>query len=409
MGRRARTRREFVSAALRSGVAALAAGALPTRIAARGSGHGSPLGVLARSPGGETAGRSSDQTPRRVGTVPFDVEWDAAFNEPIGSGLAGRVVHDLSSLSGDAPVTPTEHFFVRTARPDGLRSTDDWTIAVRGLVREPFQLSLDELLPRTVSQGVHLLECSGNPRRRSFGLMSACEWSGIPVAEVLERTRPGRRAARVLIGGFDEHSVAGGGIPGASWIFDPAELEAAGAFFATHMNGEPLPDDHGYPVRLFVPGWYGCTAAKWVDRIEWVEDTAPATGQMREYASRTGNDGRPELAREYRPATLDLAAMPVRVERWAAADETFYRVVGIAWGGQRLVDTLEIRFGDELPWRRVEGFEHRNLRTWNLWSHVWRPAAPGSYTIRLRVPDPDVPTRRIDRGYYDRTVTLDEV
>ena len=61
------------------------------------------------------------------------------------------------------------------------------------------------------------------------------------------------------------------------------------------------------------------------------------------------------------------------------------------------------------PWIPIEGFEHRDVTTWNLWSYTWRPTRPGSYAIRLRVPDSPVPTRRIDRGYYDRTVTIEEI
>lgn len=380
-----RTRRDFLSTALRGGAMTMAAGSLP---------------------GWPFDGGGSQGGAVQIGTVDFDVEWGQAFDEPISQGLGGRVIRRLSTLTPDTLITPNEHFFVRTARPGLLGSTDNWRIAVGGMVDEPSPLALDPLLSLTESQGVHLLECSGNPRRRSFGLMSACEWSGIPVVEVLERTRPLSSATRVLIGGFDEHSGVGGGIPGASWVFDPADLEAAGAFFATHMNGERLPDDHGYPVRLFIPGWYGCAAAKWVDRIEWVDDTAPATEQMKEYASRTGTDGVPELARDYARGEMDLAALPVRVEKWSANGGLYYRVVGIAWGGKQTVDRLEIRFGEDAAWMPVEDFEHRAVTTWNLWSHTWRPAGTGSFTIRLRVPDTGVATRRIDRGYYDRTVTI---
>lgn len=391
-----RTRREFLSAALRGGAATIAASSVPGWPAWR-RGESDRYGALAQA--GAT----------QLGMVPFDVEWSQVFDEPISQGLGGRVIHKLSTLTPDTLITPNEHFFVRTAKPALLGSTENWQIAVGGLVDEPTNLALDPLLSLAESQGVHLLECSGNPRRRSFGLMSACEWGGMSAVDVLELTRPLSRATRVLIGGFDEHSGRGGGIPGASWIFDPADLEAAGAFFATHMNGERLPDDHGYPVRLFIPGWYGCAAAKWVDRIEWVDDTAAATEQMKEYASRTGNDGIPELARDYTPGEMDLAAMPVRIEKWLAAGEIFYRVIGIVWGGKRSVDRLEIRFGEGAPWVFVEDFEHRSVETWNLWSHTWRPAGAGSYTIRTRVPDTSVPTRRIDHGYYDRTVTITEV
>ena len=374
-------RRQFIDSTLRGGAALGAAAWLPANLLQSGA--------------------------TRVGTVPFDVEWSEAYNTPIGDGLNGRVIYRLADLTPETMVTPNDSYFVRTAKPALLPPTDNWHIRVDGLVDEPFDLALDPLLAEAESQGVHVLECSGNPRRRSFGLLSACEWGGIPVVDVLERTRPSAAATQVLISGFDRHNSRGGGVPGASWVFDPADLEAAGAFFATHMNGVRLPDDHGFPVRLYIPGWYGCAAAKWVDRIEWLDDDAPATSQMKEYASRTGNEGIPELARDYVKGEMDLAAMPVRIEKWQEGGEVFYRAVGIVWGGKQTIDRLEIRFGENAAWQPVEDFTHESIATWNLWSQRWKPEAAGSYTIRLRVPESNVPTRRIDRGYYDRTVTIE--
>ena len=135
-------------------------------------------------------------------------------------------------------------------------------------------------------------------------------------------------------------------VPGASWIFSRDDLQRA--LLALRMNGAPLPRDHGFPVRLIVPGWYGCACIKWVNRIELVPDDAPATSQMREFASRThqpfdasrragsptaAGPGPPQaLARDYLPAVIDTAAMPVRVEKWVASGHVFYRIVGITWG-----------------------------------------------------------------------------
>ena len=120
------------------------------------------------------------------------------------------------------------------------------------------------------------------------------------------------QATRVLVSGFDRYSQSqpGASTPGASWIFTVAELEKAGALLATGMNGVPLGLDHGFPIRLMVPNWYGCACIKWVDAITLVDDDAPATSQMREFASRTHQDGVPALARDYKPATMDQAAMP---------------------------------------------------------------------------------------------------
>jgi hypothetical protein len=199
-------------------------------------------------------------------------------------------------------------------------------------------------------------------------------------------------------------------VPGASWIFSRDDLERAGAFLATHMNGAPLPRDHGFPVRLIVPGWYGCACIKWVDEIAFVPDTAEATTQMREYAARTHQRGQPALARDFAPATIDVAAMPVRVEKWAVDGRLEYRVVGIMWGGDKPTNALQIRFRPDEPFVPVTDCPlPETTRTWTLWSHAWRPAARRTYQIVLRVDDPSIRTRRLDLFFYVREVRIDEV
>ena len=258
--------------------------------------------------------------------------------------------------------------------------------------------------------GTHLLECSGNSRWRQFGLMSAARWTGVAVTKILEQTKPKRTATRVLISGFDRHlRGSSGSAPGASWIFTVEQLERAGAFFATAMNGKPLPKDHGAPVRLIMPGWYGCTCIKWVDEIRWVGDDERSTSQMEEFAGRTHQEGVPRLARDFKPASMDLAAMPVRVEKSRVDGAVQYRLVGILWGGSRTTDKLQIRFNPKTRYVPVDAYEHKTTRTWTLWSHTWKPASRGRYRIELKVDDPKIRTRRLDSGTYRRTVVIDEV
>ena len=113
-----------------------------------------------------------------------------------------------------------------------------------------------------------------------------------------------------------------------------AQMMRLRALLAVRMNGAPLPRDHGFPVRLVVPGWYGCACIKWVNRIELVPDEAPATSQMHEFAARTHQPfdrlkaGTEVVARDFVPAVIDTAAMPVRVEKWAIDGRLAYRVVG---------------------------------------------------------------------------------
>src|SRR5690606_7322428 len=129
------------------------------------------------------------------------------------------------------------------------------------------------------------------------------------------------------------------------------------------------------------------------------------TSQMQEFASRTHQDGTPQLARDYRPAIIQQAAMPVRVERWRVAGEELLRIVGVLWGGATPTRALSIRLGDG-PWEPVDVCPPTTTNaTWTLWSHATRArGGGGDVPIRMRVDDPDVPTLRLDGDYYLRTI-----
>lgn len=347
-----------------------------------------------------------------LGRVPFTGADPIAFHTLTRAGWDGRLYTDLSLVDRDRPVTPNDEFYVRTRFPDllDLDAMTPWRIAVEGLVAAPGDIGLDALAPLVRPMGVHLLECSGNGRGAHFGLMSTAEWHGVPMVEVLDRIEALPDAALVEVAGFDRHSVPSAGghsSPGASWIFSRARLALQGAFLATHMNGEPLPLDHGYPVRLVVPGWYGCTCIKWVDTIRLLDAEAPATSQMREFARRTHQDGVPALAGEYAPADMQQAAMPIRVERWRVGGRERLRVFGISWGGTRITDRLVIRFSEGAPFEPVDVCPPMTGNTtWTVWEHAWDPPGPGDYVIRCAIDDPIISTRRLDVGYYDRFVTV---
>ena len=345
---------------------------------------------------------------QRLDDVVFVGESERPLDQAFGTGLDGRLFTDLSTLDATHLVTPSETFYIRTRYPDLLVPEARWRISMVDLGGTASDLFLDELEPRVASQGTHLMECSGNSRNASFGLISSADWSGIRVLDAIDRFEIPAGATRLRVSGFDQYSQSSErSTPGASWIFTFEQLEQTGAFLATGLNGAPLPDDHGAPVRLVVPGWYGCTCIKWVDELRFVGDDEPATSQMREFASRTQQHGTPELARDYLPAEIDLAAMPVRVEKWRVSGAIRYRVVGIQWGGTARGAALEIRFGDG-PWQSLCMGEVSQA-PWALWEHDWRPAATGTYAITLRAVDRSLRTRRLDTGYYLREVSIDEI
>ena len=391
--------------------------------------------LAALAPGRDViAARTQVAGGRLLGTLPLGgqgAQPAPPFGRVLGSGLDARLFTDLSTLTPETLVTPNERFFIRTAYPatlSGADSTDSpadsrsvrlqadralqsWTIDLGGLVRAPRAVSIESLGHLVRPMGTHVLECAGNTNPTNFGLISAARWDGVPLAALLDLVAARSDVVRIAVSGVDDLTQRSQtSVPGASWIFSRDDLQRAGAFLATRMNGAPLPRDHGSPVRLVVPGWYGCACIKWVDRVDLVPDDASATPQMIEFARRTHQPGQPALAREFTPALIDAAAMPVRVEKWTAAGRIVYRIVGILWGGSKPTNALLIRFKSSQPWAPVDDCPMPAETTaWTLWSHVWRPETPGRYEIVLRVNDPAVETRRLDLFFYTREVQIEDV
>lgn len=339
-----------------------------------------------------------------ISTLGFLGEDDVAVGETLGAELNGRLAIDHSDLSDDGLIIDNDTFFIRTLPPRALPDPTGWALRVEGLATAT-ELALADLLDDVEDQGVVLLECSGNGANRHFGLISAARWAGFPIDAVLDRLDIDAAATRLEIAGFDEHVVTSSSQVGCSWIYTLDQLAEAGAFFATEMNGEPLPVEHGAPVRLIVPGWYGCCCAKWVDALRFVDDTAPASSQMVEFAARTHQDGTPRLARDFRPAKMQVSAMPIRVEQWDVDGTVRYRIVGIVWGGDAPVQQLQFRADPSEPWVDVEICPaQETARTWTLWQHVWDPARSGTHVLELRAPaDPSI---RLELGWYERAVSV---
>jgi DMSO/TMAO reductase YedYZ molybdopterin-dependent catalytic subunit len=351
-----------------------------------------------------------------LGMVPLsgDRPRETPFGELVGGpGLDARLFTDLSEVADGRTVTPTEGMFVRTAAPPDLGSLPSpWSVATGGLVTAPARLDVAGLVAKSAPMGAHLIECAGNNDPNNFGLMSVAEWNGVPLAGLVNALGPQADASGVLVSGHDDESQPSWrSTPGASWILPVEALDRLGAFLATSMNGAPLTADHGAPVRLVVPGWYGAAWIKWVREIRLVGTDEPVTSQMAEFARRTHQTGNPRLAREYEPPLVDLAATPVRVERRRVDGRIEYRVIGIAWGGARAPERLQIRFDSRQAWSPVDRLcpAPDAPRTWSIWTHQWRPTEPGTYNISLKCADPSVRTRRLDLYFYTRRVQIDVV
>jgi|HubBroStandDraft_2_1064218.scaffolds.fasta_scaffold09404_2 DMSO/TMAO reductase YedYZ molybdopterin-dependent catalytic subunit len=354
--------------------------------------------------------RNSFASGEMLEIVPFAREGAPPMDTAVGEELDGRLYTDLASATPEEPVTAAGRFYIRTRASSLLREQDLQSILLQGLTGAPRNVRVADLRAQARPMGTHLMECAGNTREGRFGLISVADWTGIPLTEVLHRIPSIPNSARILVSGFDRYaSQSASSTPGASWIFSLDDIRATKAFLATDMDGQPLTRDHGAPVRLVVPGWYGCACIKWLNEIRVVHDSAEITSQMQEFAFRTMQRGSPELAREYQAPAIDQSAMVTRVEKWRVGERIRYRVAGIMWGGTAPVRRLEIRFNPDEDYILVDEFQQTANDPWSFWSHSWSPTATGTYLIRLRVAEPAMQTRRLDRGFYVREVEISEI
>jgi DMSO/TMAO reductase YedYZ molybdopterin-dependent catalytic subunit len=189
---------------------------------------------------------------------------------------------------------------------------------------------------------------------------------------------------------------------------------AAGNLLCFEMNGQPLPVEHGFPVRLIAPGWYGVANVKWLERIELIDHRYAGRFMARDYVTfREHTDAAGTTTWTFQnvgPARLKSA--PAKVTRTVQGNTSRYRVIGVAWGGP--IARVEVSI-DGGPWRqaRVVDPDSRGGPTkalaWNFWTYDWGRAAAGHHTVASRAidthgaiqPAPDDPIITDRRTYWE--------
>ncbi len=225
---------------------------------------------------------------------------------------AGMIVRQTKPTNLEMPfstlddfLTPNDRFYVRTHFEVPDLKTTTWKLSVEGEVERPFELTYDalrEMPSRTVTS---ILECSGNGRvfleppqvsiRWELGGVGNAEWTGVPLAAVLDRAGVKPNAVEVILEGTDRveftepQSPTPGAIPYARSL-PLTKAKAPEVLLAYEMNGQPLPPRHGHPVRAIVAGWYGMASVKWLRRII-VSATNPSTVTSRRWPTPSGSGG----------------------------------------------------------------------------------------------------------------------
>jgi DMSO/TMAO reductase YedYZ molybdopterin-dependent catalytic subunit len=289
-------------------------------------------------------------------------------------------------------VTPTRLFFVRNHFPVPQIDLGGWRLAVRGCVQRPLELTWDDLnrLPqRTV---LATLECAGNGR--SFltprvegvpwgaGAVAHAEWSGVPLRDVLEQAGVQEAAVEAVFIGADRGSEPDHPEPMSFARALPLKKALhRDTLLALRMNGEPLTPDHGFPVRLLVPGWYGVCSVKWLTGIELVAEPFRGYFQTKKYTIRRFNGQSLESAAIQNMAVKSEIVRPGKGEVLGLGKQ---RVFGLAWAGEETIGRVEVSSDGGRSWREAELLGPFAPYSWTLWEYSWEVKQPGSYQLVAR-------------------------
>jgi sulfane dehydrogenase subunit SoxC len=218
-----------------------------------------------------------------------------------------------------------------------------WRLAVGGTVRRPLALSLDDLRARPRVTMPVTLECAGNGRARLHPrpisqpwlveAIGTAEWTGTPLAGVLEDAGLDPKTVELVFTGAD-HGIEKGNEHDYARSLSVADATRPEVLLAYEMNGRPLEPQHGFPVRLLVPGWYGMTHVKWLARIDAVAEPFTGYQQVTAYWYKQTADERGEPVTRIRPrALLVPPGFPDFLTRTRTVDAGRVMLFGRAWSG----------------------------------------------------------------------------
>lgn len=262
-------------------------------------------------------------------------------------------------------VTPTDSFYrIDTALQVPVIDPETWTLTVTGLVDRELSLTYADLLARPLTEHLATLTCMSN--EVGGDLAGNAVWLGLPVHLLLAEAGPQQGADMVLSTSQDGWSAA----TPLSTLIDPDRA----ALLAVGMNGEPLAAEHGFPVRMVVPGLYGdVSATKWVSELK-VTTFADDTG----YWAQKGWSERGPI----KPASrIDL---PTR----SVVEPGTVIVAGVAWAQTYGISAVELQI-DDGPWLETELAETTGPDTWRQWTYAWTAAEPGDFLLTVRATDGD--------------------
>ena len=319
-------------------------------------------------------------------------------------------------LSLRVHLTPADEFFIVSHFGTPAVDPATWRLGIGGLVARPLSLSLTDLMARPRREVTFTLECSGNHGFPWFiGGIGNARWGGAPLAPLLERAGVLDAGTEVVFWGADSAELTirdNSGVvrrhPGEPPSPVPTDIDltiteqfarsmsldealSGDNLLCYEMNGAPLPLDHGSPLRLIAPGWYGVANVKWLTRIEIMDQRFAGNFMARDYVSIREQVRDGQTVWTFNTVNHDrLKSAPAKVTR----RRDRYSIMGAAWGAP--IAEVEVQI-DDGPWRTATLDDRRSWKdsrerrgfAWRFWTLEWRRPAAGIHTIRSRAFDVD--------------------
>lgn len=319
-----------------------------------------------------------------------------------GSQEPGLIIVNQEPLNAECPlreqagpVTPNHLFYIRNHFPIPAGTASDWRLVIAGEVERRYELTFEQFRALPSRSLLVTMECAGNGRASlrpktpgdqwQYGAVSTAEWTGVPLGTVLAAAGLTANAREIVVEGADQGRVAGKDepIPYARGL----ELEKAlhaDTLLAYAMNGEPLPVEHGFPVRLVVPGWYGMAAVKWVNRIDVISSRFAGFYQADRYIIDHPERGDTTVTPL---TTMRPRSLIITPEAGSSLAPGQHLIRGLAWSGEAPVSRVDVSVDGGEIWEPADLASDPDAYAWCLWEFRWHADASGPATLRSRAFD----------------------
>ena len=269
----------------------------------------------------------------------------------------------------------------------------EWQLNIEGLVEKKLRLTFDDLERLPKVEVANTLECSGNSRSLlkkkaagnpwTIGGVGNAVWGGIWLRELLEKASLQDKAEHVSFEGLDK-PLGSAGIKFIRSI--PIEKAMSSTLLAYEMNGQPLPLEHGFPVRALALGWTGANCVKWVHKITVLD--RPYEGFFMDNVYRVFQKGEDPKSGEV-VKDIDIKSIIVEPDNEASFSAGIVPVRGSAYAGEAVIQKVEISVDDGQTWNPAKLIGLQQPYAWRHWEYMWQTKQPGDFTIMARATDTD--------------------